>query len=61
MSKICPDDFQAVPARVVPSDKAKEEFCIKDYYALHFLHKIDAVDLESCEFIERGQKKFDDY
>ena len=38
MNKICPDDFQAVPARVVPSDKAKEEFCIKDYYALHFLY-----------------------
>jgi hypothetical protein len=61
MNRICPNDFQAVPAKIVPSDKSKEEFCIKDYYALHFLHEIDGVDLGACEFYEEGQAKFDDY
>lgn len=61
MNKICPNDFQAVPTRVVPSSNAKEEFTIKDYYALHFLYKIDAVDLDSCEFSEKAQVQYDDY
>jgi hypothetical protein len=56
ISKICPNDFQAVQAELIPSRKSKESFLIKDWYVLHFLVRINMLDLNRTLFTENGCK-----
>ena len=46
MQEICPNDFQALPVKLINNEKSKEAFENHDYYMLNILHKIDALDME---------------
>lgn len=55
MQQICPDDFQALPVKLINNEKSKEAFENHDYYMLNILHKIDALDMERS-VIEHWQR-----
>jgi len=57
ISKFCSNDFQAIKAELVPSEKSKESFLIKDWYALHYLVELDMLDRSRTEFTEDGLKQ----
>ena len=48
--KLCPNDFQAVPAELVPTEESKEKFLNTDYYGLHMLCRFDVLDIKNCVF-----------
>jgi hypothetical protein len=49
-------DIQPIKAELVSSPHAKEKFLIKDWYAMHFLTKLELLDVEKTEFTEEGLK-----
>ena len=55
MQEICPNDFQALPVKLINNQKSKEVFENHDYYMLNILHKIDALDMERS-VIEHWQR-----
>ena len=50
MLKICPDDFEAVPLKVIGTDKNSVPFELDSYYTINVLRRIKAIDESRSEF-----------
>ena len=57
MQKICPDDIQAIPVKVVSLNKNVEPFELDDFYTIKILNCIKAIDEEKSdiEWTEGGR------
>lgn len=51
MLQICSDDFEAVPVKIIGTDKNLETFELDSYYTINVLRRIKAIDEPDSEFI----------
>ena len=50
MLQICPDDFEAIPVKVIGTDKNSVPFELDSYYTINVLKRIKAIDEQRSEF-----------
>jgi len=53
LQRVCPDDFQVFPILIksVPGKSKHKEFVNHDYFLIHIIKKISAIDFEASDFL----------
>ncbi len=51
MLQLCPDDFEAIPVKVISANKHVEPFELNDYYTINVLRCIKAIDEANSDIV----------